>query len=77
MAQRIKCEVCGNSYYDSVAVECPMKLGHFICMYCCMRKCKRNYLWNGMQRCKARDEAIAKKKEQEKNEKKKQGGDLG
>lgn len=59
MAQRIKCEVCGNAYYESVAGECPLKPGHFICMYCCHRKCKRSYLWNGMQRCKARDEAIA------------------
>lgn len=70
MAQRIRCEVCGNGYHDSVAGECPLKPGHYICMYCCHRKCKRSYLWYGMQRCKARDEAIAKKKaEQEKGKK--------
>lgn len=66
MSARIKCEVCGNAYYDSVAGECPLKLGHFICMYCCRRKCKRSYLWHGMQRCKARDEAIAESKGKEK-----------
>ena len=58
MAQRIKCEVCGRSWHDSVAGECPLKPGHFICMYFCMRKCKRSYMWNGMQRCKAKDKAI-------------------
>lgn len=71
MSARVKCEVCGNAYYDSVAGECPMKPGHFICMYCCHRKCKRSYLWYGMQRCKARDEAIAKAKEQSNTKEKK------
>ena len=69
MAKRIRCEVCKNDYYESVAGECPLKLGHFICMYCCHRKCKRSYMWYGMQRCKARDEAIAKAREAEKEKK--------
>lgn len=66
MAQRIKCEVCGRSWHDSVAGECPLKPGHFICMYCCMRKCERSYLWNGMQRCKAKEETKEKRKDEQK-----------
>lgn len=69
MSARVKCEVCKNDYYDSVAGECPLKPGHYICMYCCMRKCKRSYLWNDAQRCKARDAAIAKSKGKEKEKK--------
>lgn len=64
MAQRIKCGVCGRSWHDSAAGECPLKPDHFICMYCCMRKCKRSYLWFGMQRCKAKDKAIEEAKQE-------------
>ena len=66
MAQRIRCEVCGNGYHESVAGECPLKPGHCICMYCCMRKCKRSYLWNGMQRCKAKDQTREEAKKEKK-----------
>lgn len=52
----IKCEACGNRYYDSVVRECPKKPGHFICMYCC-GKCKRRYAKNTSFGCKAADEA--------------------
>lgn len=57
MSARVKCEVCGRSWHDSVAGECPLKPGRFICMYCCMTKCKNSYRIEGQigQRCRAFD----------------------
>ena len=57
MSERIKCEVCGRSWHDSVAGECPLKPGHFICMYCCRSNCKRSYISDGMHGCRAKDRA--------------------
>ena len=44
----ILCECCNREYYESVIRECPKKLGHYICLYCCHR-CKRQYKgeWTG------------------------------
>ena len=69
----IKCEACGRRLYESVIRECPLKKGHYICRYCC-RKCKRHYLAEIGQGCKAFDEERAARIEEEqkaKEEKKK------
>ncbi len=52
----ILCEACNRKFYESVVRECPMKAGHFICLYCC-HKCKRQYKgeWVGWG-CMAFDE---------------------
>ena len=75
MAKRVRCEVCRNEYYASVAGECPLKPGHFICMYCCSRKCKRSYRWNGMQTCRAKTQKTAEAAGEKGNDKK--GGGQG
>ena len=38
----VLCEVCNREFCESVIRECPKKLGHYICLYCC-HKCKRQY----------------------------------
>lgn len=52
----ILCECCNREFYESVIRECPKKLGHYICLYCC-RKCKRSYRdsMGGIYGCKAFD----------------------
>ena len=70
----IKCEVCGNKWYESLAGECPKKPGHFICMYCC-RKCKYSYEYSvgGVRvgyRCRAFDEKKEKREQEAKKKEK-------
>lgn len=56
----VKCEACGNEFYESVVRECPKKPGHWICLYCC-GKCKRRYrgYGGGLFGCVAWDEMKA------------------
>ena len=50
----VKCEACGNRFYELSVRECPKKPGHYICLYCC-QKCKRHYKAGAMVGCRAWD----------------------
>lgn len=56
MSQYIRCEACGNKFFEVVVRECPKKVGHWICQYCCWR-CKRSYGYIVGRGCRAWDEA--------------------
>ena len=74
----VVCEACKRKFYESLIRNCPKKVGHFICLYCC-KKCKNHYRADGggIWGCRAFDEqkaaedAMAAEKEKEKREKRK------
>lgn len=46
---RVKCSVCGEQVYDSLAQRCPIN-GTVRCMYCCRRICAAlKPVFNGWQ----------------------------
>ena len=66
MAQRIKCEVCGRSWDDSIAFHCYKKPEKTVCMYCCVTRCGNGYRDGNGIRCRAFDREKAGKAEGEK-----------
>ena len=53
--RRVKCDVCGRTYYGSVAGPCYRKPEKNVCMYCCVSKCKNGYRSGGAIGCRAFD----------------------
>lgn len=60
MPGRVKCDVCGRSWYASMAGPCHKKPEKSICMYCCLAKCKNGYRDGNGVRCRVADQEKAK-----------------